>query len=93
MPGAGIEPTSRKGHDFKSCAYTSSATRATIKEQTSTHLSMKARAGIEPAYKGFAVPCLTTWLPCRSFIKYPLRQSFVYVFHHHLFSTQIRGVL
>src|SRR3989338_8300445 len=23
----------------------------------------EAWAGIEPAYKGFAVPCLTTWLP------------------------------
>ncbi len=26
-------------------------------------LRYKAGAGIEPAYKGFAVPCLTTWLP------------------------------
>ena len=25
----------------------------------------KAWAGIEPAYKGFADPCLTTWLPGR----------------------------
>ncbi len=23
---------------------------------------MEAEAGIEPAHKGFAVPCLTTWL-------------------------------
>jgi hypothetical protein len=23
---------------------------------------MEAEAGIEPAYKGFADPCLTTWL-------------------------------
>ena len=28
VPEVGIEPTSRKGHDFKSCVYTSSTTRA-----------------------------------------------------------------
>ena len=28
MPEVGIEPTSLAGHDFKSCAYTNSATRA-----------------------------------------------------------------
>jgi hypothetical protein len=28
VPGAGIEPTSLARHDFKSCAYTNSATRA-----------------------------------------------------------------
>ena len=27
---------------------------------------LEAWVGIEPAYKGFAVPCLTTWLPGRS---------------------------
>ncbi len=31
MPGVGIEPTSLARHDFKSCAYTSSAIRAKYK--------------------------------------------------------------
>lgn len=30
VPGVGIEPTTLAGHDFKSCAYTNSATRAII---------------------------------------------------------------
>ena len=30
MPGVGVEPTSLARHDFKSCAYTSSATRPRI---------------------------------------------------------------
>ena len=30
---------------------------------TSSFFSVEVRAGIEPAYKGFADPCLTTWLP------------------------------
>ncbi len=36
VPEVGIEPTSLTRHDFKSCAYTSSATRAII--FTSKHL-------------------------------------------------------
>ena len=49
MPGVGIEPTSLSRHDFKSCAYTSSATRAGRRDKR-----LEVWAGIEPAYSGFA---------------------------------------
>src|SRR3989344_6389950 len=53
VPGVGLEPTLLTEHDLKSCAATNYATRA----------NLEARAGIEPAYRGFADLCLTTWLP------------------------------
>lgn len=50
---------------------------ATIKIIILTHFNalnyyLEAWAGIEPAYRGFAVPCLTTWLP-RLYSIYALR--------------------
>ena len=52
--GGGRTHTPVKAADLKSAASANSATRAYYK---------KAWAGIEPAYRGFADPCLTTWLP------------------------------
>ena len=59
VPGVGIEPTSLARHDFKSCAYTNSATRA--------FFCLEAWGGIEPPYIPFAEECLTTWLPGHSY--------------------------
>ena len=61
MPGVGIEPTSLSRHDFKSCAYTSSATRA--------YSIVEATARIELAHKSFADSRLTTCLRGRCFTK------------------------
>ena len=77
MPGAGVEPA--RGitpRDFKSLASANSATPANRNVDMSKcryfeisifrcldMSSYEARAGLEPAYKGFADPCLTTWLP------------------------------
>ena len=58
VPEVGIEPTSLARHDFKSCAYTNSATRA-------FHFYLEAWVGIAPTYKSFADSCLTTWRPGR----------------------------
>ena len=61
VPEVGIEPTSLARHDFKSCAYTSSATRAKL----FWHFCHEAWGGIEPPHRDFADLCLTTWLPGR----------------------------
>ena len=51
-----------RSKDFKSFVYTI---------PPSGHISKyEARVGIEPTYKGFADPCLTTWLPCHLLISY-----------------------
>ena len=63
----GIEPTSLTRHDFKSCAYTSSAIRAYLIFLT-TLAVIEAWGGIEPPYKDFADLCLTTWLLRRPYI-------------------------
>ena len=42
VPGVGIEPTSLTGHDFKSCAYTSSATRANSVDYMGKILKLQA---------------------------------------------------
>lgn len=57
MPRVGVEPTSLARHDFKSCAYTSSAIRANNSE---------ARTGIEPVHGGFADRCVTTSPPSQT---------------------------
>lgn len=54
VPEVGIEPTSLTGRDFKSRAYTSSATRA--------YIFPEATARIELAHKSFADSRLTTCL-------------------------------
>ena len=52
VPGVGLEPTRDYiSKDFKSSASTDSAIPAS-----------EATMGIEPMCKGFADPCLTTWL-------------------------------
>ena len=51
VPRAGIEPAPLTELDLKSSASTNSATRA----------CSEVAVGIEPTYKGFADPCLTTW--------------------------------
>ncbi len=61
VPEVGLEPTSLTAADFKSTAYTNSATRAYIIYYVFSYLINEASAGIEPAYKSFADSCLTTW--------------------------------
>ena len=72
----GVEPTSLTGHDFKSCAYTYSATgpilspfvktsagRWILQPTNSWAKSAEAWAGIEPAHVGFADRSVTTSPP------------------------------
>ena len=46
VPGVGVEPTSLSRHDFKSCAYTNSATRAYL-ESWNINLESRMRPGGE----------------------------------------------
>ena len=67
VPEVGVEPTSLARHDFKSCAYTCSATRA-LKPLfyyifSIVNYNLEAWGGIEPPHRDFADLCLTTWLP------------------------------
>ena len=76
VPGMGIEPITLAGLDFKSSAYTNSATRAlwpvwvqrmrkwTLRIRIRTpHTNVEAWAGIEPAHVGFADRSVTTSPP------------------------------
>ena len=61
MPRAGVEPATAKADTILSRA------RLPIPPPGQVLIinDLEAWAGIEPAYKGFADPCLTTWLPGR----------------------------
>ena len=59
MPGAGVEPTRPCGQRVLS--------PPCLPFHHPGRKLKKAWAGLEPAYKGFADPCLTSWLPRRTF--------------------------
>jgi len=48
------------------CCTTSGFQTQTLARNALTSTISEAGAGIEPANTGFAVPCLTTWLPGRA---------------------------
>ena len=65
VPREGVEPSSLSGRDFKSRAYTNSATAASFIQNTPLYqdvIIIEATGGIEPPYIPFAEECLTTWL-------------------------------
>ena len=70
MPGVGFEPTSPCEPGVLS------PLRMPIPPPGRNVILKEAWAGIAPAYKGFADPCLTTWLPRRILMLDLLRNYF-----------------